>query len=249
MVMRCHGFPAITVLLGAIGLVLGAAASEVEPPPQPAQIPFQQYRQLPPHSSRYKAFAVEPESGEWGQSQGLSSPGQAVEQAVKACRRRGAVGCRAYAVGDIAVLGLADGQTGVALILYQVQPDATNGDLANLTSPDGGAAAATLRRRVLHTAAEMNETGALAAMLDLGVAVDAASDVGATALSYAASRGHRAAVALLLARRADVNARNNIGKTALGIAILGYKFARQRNSLAADHEGVIRMLRAAGGIE
>lgn len=247
--MRRRSFPAITVLLGAIGLVLGAAASEVEPPPQPAQIPFQQYRQLPPHSSRYKAFAVDPEWGEWGQSQGRSWPGQAVEQALKDCRRRGAGGCRVYAVGDIAVLGLADGQAEVALILYQVKPDASNGDLANLTARDGGAGAAALRRRVLHTAAEMNETAAITAMLDLGVPIDAGSDVGATALSYAASRGHRAAVGLLLARGAAVNARNDVGKSALGIAILGYKFARQRNSLAADHEGVIRMLRTAGGIE
>ncbi len=255
--MRIRGFLAMTVVLGAFGVlvaVLGGTAAigaEVVPEallPPPAQIPFQQYRDVP-HSSGYKAFAVEPRSGQWGQSTQLSWPGIAVDQAIKDCRRRSARDCRVYAVGDIIVLGLLDWQTEVAIMLYQVKPGATNGDLKTVTSRDGGEAVAALRRSVLHAAAEMGGTDAVAAMLDRGIDVDAGSDVGAKALSYAASRGRREAVALLLERGADVNARNGVGKTALGLAVLANNFAQHRDLLAADHDAVIRLLMGAGGIE
>jgi ankyrin repeat protein len=88
-------------------------------------------------------------------------------------------------------------------------------------------------------------------MLDRGIDVDVGSNVGATALFYAASRGRREAVALLLERGADVNARNGVNKTALSVAVLANNFARLRDFhfLAADHDAVIRLLKDAGGVE
>ncbi len=106
-----------------------------------------------------------------------------------------------------------------------------------------------LRRALLHAAAEMGYPGTVAAMLDRGVGVDAGSEVGATALTYAASRGRPEVVALLLARGADVNARNGVGKTALGIARLANVFAKPRHYLAPDHDAVIRLIVEAGGTE
>ncbi|MCZ6839959.1 MAG: ankyrin repeat domain-containing protein, partial [Alphaproteobacteria bacterium] len=196
-----------------------------------AQIPYLEYRDVP-HRFGCRAFAVEPESGAWGQSTRLSRPGIAIDQAIEDCRRRSARDCRTYAVGDIVVLGLADRKAEVAVVLYRVKPNATNDDLEAVTSRGGGAKVVALRRSVLHAAAEMGRTDAVAAMLDRGIDVDAGSDVGATALSYAASRGHREAVALLLERGADVNARNGVGKTALGLAMLANNFARPRDYLA-----------------
>jgi ankyrin repeat protein len=157
--------------------------------------------------------------------------------------------CRLFAVGDIVVLGFAAWKTEVAVVLYRVRPGAGNDDLEAVTSPGGDAAVVALRRSLLHAAAGMGRGGAIAAMLDRGVDVDAGSEVGATALSYAASRGQRDAVALLLARGADVNARNGVGKTALGVAMLANNFARPRDTLAADHEAVIRLILEAGGVE
>ncbi len=213
-----------------------------------AQIPFREYRDVP-HRFDYKAFAVAPEGGGWGQSTQRSLPGIAIDQAIADCRRRSARDCRAYAVGDIIVLGLTDRKTEVAVVIYRVKFNATNADLEAVTSRGGGAEVVALRRSVLHAAAKMGRTDAVAAMLDRGIDVDVGSDVGATALSYAASRGHREAVALVLARGADVNARNGVGKTALGVAVLANGFARPRDYLAADHEAVIRLIVDAGGIQ
>ena len=228
--------------------VTGAeAVTEVLLPPA-AQIPFQQYLDVP-HTLGSKAFAIDLENGQWGQSTQLSRPGIAVDQAIEDCRRRSARDCRIYAVGDIIVLGLADWETEVAIMLDQVKPGATNGDLEAVTSRDGGNAAAILRRSVLHVAAEMGNTDAVAAMLDRGIDIDAGSDIGATALSYAASRGQHEAVALLLEHGADVNARNRVGQTALGLAVLANNFARHRDYLAAGHDTVIRLLEDAGGTE
>ena len=281
--MRLHGFLAVTVLLGVVGLasdiaraatpteakeglvdggagvifgvlaaasgdVIGAAVAAKALLPTAAHIPFQQYRDMP-HTLGSKAFAIDPESGQWGQSSQLSRPGIAVDRAIEDCRRRSARDCRVYAVGDIIVLGLANWKTEVAIMLHRVKPGATNGDLETVTSRDGGAEVAALRRSVLHAAAEMGGTDAVAAMLDRGIDVDVGSDVGATALSYAASRGRREAVALLLERGADVNARNGVGKTALGLAVLANNFAQHRDFLAVDHDAVIRLLMDAGGIE
>lgn len=233
------------------GYGLAANTTQLTPATQlrpPAQDHFQEYRALP-HRFRYKAFAVEPESGEWGQSSQISQPGIAIDHAIERCQRRSTRDCQVYAVGDIIVLGLADWKTEVAVMLYRVKPGATNDDLEAVTTPGGGDAVAALRNAVFLTAAEMGRTAAVAALLDVGVALEAASAVGATALMYAASRGRRATVALLLDRGAAVNARNDIGKTALGLAVLANNFARPRDYLAADHDAVIRLIVDAGGIE
>ncbi len=255
--MRLRGCLAMTALLGAFGVSVavsgGTAVIAADPSPETqlspqAQIPFQEYRNVP-HRLRYRAFAVEPESGEWGQSTQISQPGIAIDHAIEHCQRRSTRDCQVYAVGDIIVLGLTDWKTQVAVMLYRVKPDVTNDDLEAVTSWGGGAEVVALRRSVLHAAAEMGYTEAVAAMLDRGIDVDVGSDVGATALSYAATRGRRETVALLLERGADVNARNGVGKTALGLAVLANNFARLRNYLAADHDAVIRLLADAGGIE
>ena len=102
---------------------------------------------------------------------------------------------------------------------------------------------------MLYAGARMGSTGAIGAMLERGVGVDARSDAGATALMYAASRGHHHAVALLLKRGANVDARNSVGKTALSLAFLAKSFAEQRNYRSEDHDAVIRLLKDAGGTE
>ena len=257
MCMRLRGYLAMTVLFGAFGVSVAVSGGTVviaaNPSPETqlspqAQIPFQEYRDVQ-HTFGYRAFAVEPESGEWGQSTQISQPGIAIDHAIERCQRRSTRDCQVYAVGDIIVLGLADWKTEVAVMLYRVKPGATNDDLEAVTSRGGGAKVVALRRSVLHAAAEMGSIDAVAAMLDRGIDVDVGSDVGATALSYAATRGRSEAVALLLERGADVNARNGVGKTALGIAVLANNFARLRNFLAVDHDAVIRLLADAGGID
>ncbi len=257
MCRRLRGYLAMTALLGAFAVSVavsgGTAVIAAGPSPETllspqAQIPFQEYRDLA-QMFDYRAFAIEPKSGEWGQSTQFSRPGIAVDQAIEDCQRRSTRACQVYAVGDIIVFGLADWKTEVALMLYRVKFGAANGDLDAVTSTGGGAEVVALRRSVLHAAAEMGCTLALAAMLDRGIDVDVGSDVGATALFYAATRGRREAVALLLERGADVNARNDVGKTALGLAVLANNFARPRDSLAVDHVAVIRLLADAGGIE
>ncbi len=257
MCIRLRGYLAMTVLFGAFGVSVAVSGGTVviaaNPSPETqlspqAQIPFQEYRDVQ-HTFGYRAFAFEPESGEWGQSTQISQPGIAIDHAIEHCQRRSTRDCQVYAVGDIIVLGLADWKIEVAVMLYRVKPGVTNDDLEVVTSRGGGAEVVALRRSVLHAAAEMGYTDALAAMLDRGIDVDVGSDVGATALSYAATRGRLEAVALLLERGADVNARNGSGKTALGIAVLAHSFARLRNFRAADHDAVIRLLADAGGIE
>ena len=233
------------------GYGLAANTTQLTPATQlrsPAQDHFQEYRALP-HRFRYKAFAVEPESGEWGQSSQIGQPGIAIDHAIQRCQRRSTRDCQVYAVGDIIVLGLADWKTEVAVMLYRVKPGATNDDLEAVTSRGGGAKVVALRRSVLHAAAEMGSIDALAAMLDRGIDIDVGSNVGATALFYAASRGRREAVALLLEHGADVNARNGVNKTALSVAVLANNFARLRNLRAVDHDAVIRLLTDAGGAE
>ena len=257
MCMRLRGYLAMTVLFGAFGVSVAVSGGTVvlaaNPSPETqllpqAQIPFQEYRNVP-YTFGYSAFAVEPESGEWGQSSQISQPGIAIDHAIERCQRRSTRDCQVYAVGDIIVLGLADWKTEVAVMLYRVKPGATNDDLEAVTSRGGGAKVVALRRSVLHAAAEMGSIDAVAAMLDRGIDVDVGSDVGATALFYAASRGRREAVALLLEHGADVNARNGVNKTALSVAVLANNFARLRNLRAVDHDAVIRLLVDAGGAE
>ena len=262
--MRIHHTIALSAVVGTIALAHGAltslaaisgddalidaGAAPGSMLPSAAQAPFQEYL-IVPKTFGSKAFAVAPESGQWGQSTALSRPGIAAQRAIEDCSRGAARDCRLFAVGNIVVFGLADWQIEVAIMLDQVKPGATNGDLEAVTSANDAATVAALRRSVLHAAAEMGSTDAMAAMLDLGIDVDAGSDIGATALSYAASRGHHVAVQLLLDRGADINARNGVGMTPLGLAVLANNFARQRTYLAADHDATVRLLKDAGGIE
>ncbi|MFQ5468487.1 MAG: DUF4189 domain-containing protein, partial [Kiloniellaceae bacterium] len=111
----------------------GSAVIAADPSPATqlsprTQMLFQAYRDVP-RTFGYRAFAIEPESGESGQSIRLSQPRIAIAQALKDCRRRSARDCQVYAVGDIVVLGLADWKSEVALVLYGVKPDATHDDL------------------------------------------------------------------------------------------------------------------------
>ncbi len=64
-------------------------------PPQlrpPTQDHFQEYRALP-HRFRYKAFAVELESGEWGQSSQINPSRIAIDFAIEDCQQRSARDC------------------------------------------------------------------------------------------------------------------------------------------------------------
>jgi len=237
-----------------LAVVAGAPAARGADPatlallPPRAQIPFQVYGDVP-HTLGFKAFAIEAGTGRWGRSERLSQPAIAIDQAIEDCLERFARECTVFAVGDIVVHGLAGRQAEVAIMLYQARRGATNGDLDAVTTPGGGGDVAALRIAVFLTAAEMGRTTAVAALLEVGVALDAASEVGATALMYAASRGRKETVALLLERGAAVNARNDIGKTALGLAVLAGNFAQPRDYIAADHDAVIVMLEDAGGVE
>ena len=258
MLVVCAAALALSLAASGGGAVIAADPSPQARLPPQAEIPFQRYLEAP-HLPGYRAFVIEPETGAWGKSTQNSEPGIAVDRALAGCRRRSLRDCQLFAVGDIIVLGFADWKTEVAVVLNRVEPSAGNDDLeavtagavtaGAVTSGGGGAAVVALRRSLLHAAAEMGRSAALAAMLDRGVDVDAGSEVGATALSYAASRGHREAVALLLARGAAVNARNGVGKTALGVAMLANNFTRARDTLAADHDAVIRLIVEAGGTE
>jgi len=254
--MRHHTKSAVTkrrylvaVFFAVIGLAFSnAPATATDPLPTRAQTPFQHYQDVA-HRFTYKAFAVAGKNGQWGQGTQLGTPGSAVDMALRDCQQRSAQTCRIYAVGSILVTDMADRTFDIAVMLNQVKPLATNGDLAALTSPDGGEAVAALRRSVLLIAATMGRTNAVTAMLDLGTAIDARSVNGATPLSNAASRGRRETVALLLKRGANVTLRNGVGKTALGVVLLANNFARPRDYLAADHRAVIRMLKDAGATD
>ena len=216
--------------------------------PPRAQIPFQEYGDVP-QALGFKAFAVEAGTGRWGRSERISQPGIEIDQAIEDCLLRFARDCTVFAVGDIVVHGLADRQAEVAIMLYQTKRDATNGDLDVVTAPGGDAAVVALRNAVFLTAPEMGRVAAAAALLDVGAALEAASEVGATALMYAASRGRKETVGLLLERGAQVNGRNEVGKTALGLAVLAGNFAQPRDYIAADHAAVIEMIENAGGVE
>lgn len=214
----------------------------------PALAEFQRYRQIPP-AQGYRAFAIDAGGGGWGQGADNSLPRIAIDRSMADCRKRAARDCVIYAVGDVVVDGLADRMVQVALVLYQLDRGVSNDDLAAVFAKDQGPRAVELRRSLLHTAAEVGNFGAVAAMLDQGLDVNARSSVGASALMYAASRGRAEVVALLLERGADVNARNPVGKTALGLALVAKRFAEVRNYRMDDHEAVIRALKAAGGKE
>ncbi len=233
------------------GYGLAASTTQLAPATQLrplARDHFQEYQEKP-HALGYRAFAIESESGKWGQSTSPGRPETAIEQSIEDCRQRAARDCEIYAVGDIVVHGLADWKVQVATVLYRIKRGATNDDLEAVSTKDGGAALSALRRSVLHTGAEMGSTGAVVAMLDRGTDVNARSDVGVTALLYAASRARREVVALLLERGANVDTRNNVGRTALGIALLAKRFAELRNYRMDDHDAVIRLLKDAGGAE
>ncbi len=249
-------FLTTTMFLAVISLVTAAwalNANATQPTPAtelwpPAQGRFQEYRETP-HTPGYRAFAIEFDSGEWGQGTSPSRPEIAIRQSIKNCRRRAAGNCEIYAIGDIVVHGLAAWKAQVAAMLYQVKRSATNDDLEAVSRKGGGTAIRAIRRSVLYTGARMGNTGAVAAMLDRGVNVNARSVAGVTALLYAASRARHKVVSLLLKRGADVNSRNSAGKTALGLALLAKRFAQPRNYRMDDHDAVINLLEDASGTE
>ncbi len=246
MYMQLRAFLATAMFLGMIGLTTdawGLTATQLGPP---AKDHFQQYRETP-HALGYRAFAIESESGKWGRSTSRGTQLSAITQSIEDCRRRAARDCEIYAVGDIVVHGLADWKVQVATMLYRVKRSATNDDLEAISTMNGGTAIAALRRSVFHTGAKLGSTGAVVAMLDRGIDVNARSAVGATALLYAASRARHEVVALLLKRGANVNTRNNVGETALGMVLLAQRFARLRNYRMAEYDAVIRLLKDAGG--
>lgn len=197
----------------------------------------------------YRAFAIESESGKWGQGMSSSWPEIAIEKSLEDCRRRAARDCEIYAVGDMVVHGMAEWKVQVAAMLYLFKRGATGDDLEAINTKDGGPAIAALRRSLLLIGARRGSAGTVAAMLDRGIDVDATTDVGVTALSYAAGRARLDVVALLLKRGAKVNVRNNAGMTALGIALLAKRFVQPHNFRLDDHNAVIRLLKDAGGAE
>ncbi len=209
---------------------------------------FLNYREKP--SGRiYRAFAIESVSGNWGLGMSSSWPEIAIEKSLKDCRQRAARDCEIYAVGDMVVHGLADWKVQVGTVLYLFKRGATDSDLEAISTKDGGPAIAALKRSLLLIGARRGSAGTVAAMLDLGIDVDATTDVGVTALSYAASRARLDVVTLLLKRGAEVNLRNNAGMTALGIALLAKHFVLPHNFRVDDHLAVIRLLKDAGGAE
>ncbi len=220
-------------------------ATQLQPP---VKDHFRNYREKP--STRvYRAFAIEPTSGKWGQGMSSSWPEIAIEKSLENCRRRAARDCEIYAVGDMVVHGLADWKVQVAPMLYLFRRGATDDDLEAINTKDGGPAITALKRSLLLIGARRGSAGTVAAMLDRGIDVDATTDVGVTALSYAASRARLEVVALLLKRGAKVNVRNNAGMTALGIALLAKRFVQPHNFRLDDHNAVIRLLKDAGGAE
>ena len=222
-----------------------AAAAQLLPP---ARDRFRNYQEK--RSARvYRAFAIESASGKWGQGMSSSWPEIAIEKSLEDCRRRAARDCEIYAVGDMVVHGLADWKVQVAAMLYLFKRSATGDDLEAINSKDSGPAIAALKRSLLLVGARRGSAGTVAAMLDRGIDVDATTDVGVTALSYAASRARLEVVALLLKRGAKVNLRNDAGMTALGIALLAKRFVQPHNFRVDDHHAVIRLLKDAGGAE
>ena len=78
--------------------------------------------------------------------------------------------------------------------------------------------AALLRERLLWENSRSGDAGAVAALLDEGVAVDARDPMDRTALVHAAFAGHIDVVRLLLTRGASVHAENSQRRTALVLA-------------------------------
>ncbi len=206
---------------------------------------FSDYLRLP-HDAGYRAFAVGPGGRHAGVGQSNAHSTTAISRAMAACRARADGPCRLFAVGDITLHAVDARRRDIALILYQVRPRATNVELDSLAR---GAADRGLRKEVFHTGAILGNRAAVASMLDSGLPVDTRSPAGVTALLYAASRGRAGIVRLLLARGADVNARNAIGKTALSMALHAEVFVSPRDYRTAEHRDVVRLLRAAGGVE
>src|SRR5262249_53841031 len=88
--------------------------------------------------------------------------------------------------------------------------------------------AADLREQ-LSSAARRGDVEEIAALLDRGVDVNAATDYGATALWFAASKDRLDAVTLLLKRKAAVNVRDTVwGDTPLTMAATGKNLALVR---------------------
>ncbi len=109
---------------------------------------------------------------------------------------------------------------------------------------------ATLRLSALEVAVEQRDVGAVRAMLDRGVAVDATDDNGDTALIRAAIMGDAELVSLLLAHHADAKHADRNGATALHFAIddrakTEALLAAGANPNAADNTGYTPLMTAA----
>ena len=121
MTVRRNSSLASVIFLGVIVMTPAAWADTAQPVlvaqllPK-AQVQFLKYRKIP-QARVYRAFALELESGTWGQSTSPSWPRIAVKQAIEDCRQRAARGCEIYAVGNIVIHRLADWQVQVATLL------------------------------------------------------------------------------------------------------------------------------------
>jgi len=209
---------------------------------------FERYRKIP-HAFGFKAFAIDPANGNWGQGIKGGFVKTAVTNAMNECRERGGQECKIYAIGNIIVDGLDSRNADIAKMLYQVKQTATNSDLDNLSSNDVGNDSVGLRLSVFFEAAEWGSLNTLETILDQGVDVDVRSSIGSTALMYAASRGQYETTKALLARGADVNVRNNVGKTAFSLVKFARSFAQQRNYRLGEYDAVIKLLEDAGADE
>ncbi len=78
----------------AANTTLLTPATQLRPP---AQDHFQEYQEKP-HALGYRAFAIESESGKWGQSTSPSRPKIAIKPSIEDCRQRAARDCKIYAV-------------------------------------------------------------------------------------------------------------------------------------------------------
>jgi len=121
------------------------------------------------------------------------------------------------------------------LAAARVEIDKNPGLLENLSAED---------RHAAGRLAQQGKTAALAAMIDLGVPVNARGGHGQTALHWASWHGWRETAAALLARGADVSAiENEFGATPLGWALHGCDNYPNPNG---DYPGVVRLLLEAG---
>jgi ankyrin repeat protein len=110
--------------------------------------------------------------------------------------------------------------------------------------PQGFENLSRMVRRAYVKLAERGKTATIAAMIDLGVPVNARGEHGQSALHWAAWHGWRETAAMLLSRGAEVEAvEDEFGATPLGWAIHG---CDNWPNPEGDYPGVVRLLLEAG---